>query len=502
MRNYILTYLNLVCVVFLSVCIIIVGCEEEDVSPLIKVDLPKVEEPGNSGKGRIILNGMVDTFPKDYQQTEYFISGTAHTYKSDNRFGTDGKWKITPDTEAEYKTRIVVYRPVDTEKFNGTLIVEWFNVSSGVDAPVEWIAAHTEFIRKGYAYLGVSAQKVGVEGSADDAPGKGKGPNRSLKDADPARYQDLHHPGDSYSWDIFSQVLRLVDEPHASDVLSGLGVERVIVCGGSQSAGMLTTYYNAVEPVTRLADAFLIHSRSGFTTPLTFSIGGFLNAPANAHLRTDLDIPVIMVQSETDVVDLGYAAARQEDTEYVRLWEVAGTAHGDSYRTVIGFTDHGDDPAVADVMLTKSTGEPNITCDQYINSGPLHFTVKAAFRTLDQWVRTSKAAPKAERLRLNAELTALIEDHLGIAKGGIRTSYVDVPVARLSGMGGKGSTICGMLGTTTPFDKETLNELYQDHAAYVSAVKAATDSAVEKGFILPEDAALIKAAAEASNIGR
>jgi hypothetical protein len=41
-----------------------------------------------------------------------------------------------------YKTRIVVFRPERAE-FNGTVIVEWLNVSGGVDAAPDWIAAHT-----------------------------------------------------------------------------------------------------------------------------------------------------------------------------------------------------------------------------------------------------------------------------------------------------------------------------------------------------------------------
>ena len=45
------------------------------------------------------------------------------------------------------------------KKFNGTVVVEWLNVSGGVDAAPDWTFAHTELIREGYAWVGVSAQK-------------------------------------------------------------------------------------------------------------------------------------------------------------------------------------------------------------------------------------------------------------------------------------------------------------------------------------------------------
>ena len=65
---------------------------------------------------------------------------------------------------APYATRIVVVRPTNPSKFNGTVVVEWLNVSAGADASPDWNAVHRELIRSGYAYVGVSAQKVGVEG--------------------------------------------------------------------------------------------------------------------------------------------------------------------------------------------------------------------------------------------------------------------------------------------------------------------------------------------------
>ena len=41
-----------------------------------------------------------------------------------------GAWTVAADaTTQPFNTRVVVYRPIDPTKFNGTVIVEWLNVS-------------------------------------------------------------------------------------------------------------------------------------------------------------------------------------------------------------------------------------------------------------------------------------------------------------------------------------------------------------------------------------
>lgn len=94
---------------------------------------------------------------------------------------------------------MLVRRPAEAGRFNGTVVVEWLNVSAFMDASVEWTYTHTELIRGGYAWAGVSAQHAGVTGSP--YPGQAA-PGGGLKGWDPERYGDLSHPGDDYSYDI------------------------------------------------------------------------------------------------------------------------------------------------------------------------------------------------------------------------------------------------------------------------------------------------------------
>ena len=73
-------------------------------------------------------------------------------------------------------------------------------------------------------------------------------------------------------------------------------------------------------------------------------------------------------------------------------------------------------------------------------------------------------------------------------RGGIRTPHVDVPVAVLSGLGNGGGPIAFLSGSTQPFDAAQLAELYPSRADYLARFAAATDAAVEAGFVLAADA--------------
>ena len=49
-----------------------------------------------------------------------------------------------------YKTRVIVRRPADPAKFNGTLAAEWYNVTTGQDIDFDWAASHEYLMRNGY----------------------------------------------------------------------------------------------------------------------------------------------------------------------------------------------------------------------------------------------------------------------------------------------------------------------------------------------------------------
>ena len=125
-------------------------------------------------------------------------------------------------------------------------------------------------------------------------------------------------------------------------------------------------------------------------------------------MRTDLDVPVLVVSAETDLVGehLGYARARQPDSPTFRSWEVAGTAHGDAYQLGIGDADDGS--GAADAALFAALSDPPssvyfgvITCASPINAGPQTYVLRAALHALDRWVRTGEPPPSMPRLELD-----------------------------------------------------------------------------------------------------
>jgi hypothetical protein len=436
--------------------------------------------PATGGGGAPVLPGFTTFDPKvvGYRETEVFLSGTATAYQMSPAAGDDGKVDAVAASTAPYTTRAVVMRPIDPKRFNGTVVVEWLNVSGGADAAPDWTQAHTELIREGFAWVGVSAQKVGVNALTSQAPPSG----------DPARYANLVHPGDDFSYDIYSQAGQAIrDHPRA--VLGGLQPKKIVAVGESQSAIRLVTYLDAVHPLARVYDGFLVHSRGG-----------------GAPIRDDVGVPVLVFMTQTDV-SFSNGTARQPDTSSYRLWEVAGTAHYDYYGLAIGPSDTGNGKAGAEVLAsmlhpTNQPPGPGFTCNSPINTGPAHYVLDAAFHHFQRWITKGIAPPVAPRLQTTSTSPVVYatDDH-GNALGGIRTPAVDAPVATLTGVASGGTSFCFLFGSTTAFTPEQLAALYPTHGWFVSAWRRATNDARAAGFLVPADARELVSAATHSDVG-
>jgi hypothetical protein len=455
---------------------------------------PTVTGPVTGGNGTPVLPGTTtfDLSSVGYTQTEFFVSGNASSFAPTTPLGSDGRWQVAPATTAPYATRIVVDRPADPARFNGTVVVEWLNVSAGADSAPDWIFSHTQLIRDGFAWVGVSAQALGL---------------LTDKAADPVRYATLLHPGDSYSYDIYSQAGQAVRDS-AAKVLGGLQPRRVLAEGESQSAFRLTTYINAVHPLAHVYDGFLVHSRGAGSAALSQLPQADIPTPQVVHFRSDQSVPVLTVETETDLLVLGYLSDRQDDSGAFRLWEVAGTSHADDYIVNLGADDTGNGVVgqqAFDAMLDPPNGatRAGITCDAPINTGEQHYVLDAAQYWLNHWVATGQAPPTAPRLQVDTSTSpaSFVVDANGNVKGGVRTPAVDVPVATLSGLGQSGSSFCFLFGTTSPFSAAKLATLYPSHGQFVAQWAGAVFSATKAGFVLPSDAAELISVAGASKIG-
>ena len=413
-----------------------------------------------------------------YEEQEYFASGTAMAFKADS-MPSDGKWSITPTTTAGYKTRILVRRPTNPAHFNGTVIVEWMNVSAGESAP-DWDFLNPMLMRDGYAYVGVSAQALGVDGGKSllgtpDAAGA-TSPG-GLVGGEPARYGTLHHPGDQYALDMYAQIGQALRAPHDT-ALGGLKPKHVIAVGESQSAFYLTTFADALQPRTNIYDGIFIHSRGGSGASLAGTSIASSSGPDNLRIRTDLKVPVFMSQTQTDLIQLGYAPAQQPNTAKIRTWEIAGTAHADAY--------------------TVGAAASILGCTTPVNSGPQHEVVQAAFTAFDKWVNNGTPPPSPPPFTLsNTQPATLALDAHGNVIGGVRTPAVDVPVSTLSGAPAAGANaICGLFGSTVAFTPAQLASLYGSQSNYIAQYTKSLNKAIAGGYILSADKAELLAQAE------
>jgi hypothetical protein len=428
-----------------------------------------------------------------YEGSEYFISGTATAYSSAAALSTNGQWSVAPASLAPYTTRVVVYRPINPAKFNGTVVVEWLNVSGGADDAPDWVLTHNELIRDGFAWVGVSAQAVGVN---------------ALISSDPTRYGALSDPGDSYSYDIFSQAGEAVWD-NSAQLLGGLTPQHVLAAGESQSADRLTTYIDAVAPLVNVYSGYLVHSRIGSPAPLSQAPQAPITVPNSVNFRTDLNVPVFEFETETDVSGTTLYD-RQPNTSQFRLWEVTGASHFDYYGLFVGPGDDGDGQgAVANLagMENPPSSIPGLgTCAAPINTAGTHWVLDAAIWWLNQWVVNGTAPPTPPLMDVTStpgEPVTFVTDPFGNVVGGVRSPQVDVPIATLSGVGNSGGLagFCALFGRTLPFSSRELSFIYPTHAQFVFDWDLSTLKDVLGGYMLVPDAIELDNAALTSNIG-
>ena len=427
-----------------------------------------------------------------YTEEEYFVRGEAASYTPVGELTPDGRWTVTEGEPAPYETRILVRRPVDPDAFNGTVVVEWLNVSAGRDSDPVFGYLHPYLLREGYAYVGVSAQATGVEGGGSrlEVPGVPADALVPLKEWDPERYASLDHPGDAWSYGIYTDVAEMVRAPGDPNPLDGLAVEHVLAVGESQSAGRLASYINAVQPVEGAYDGIFVHSRGAGGSDLGEDPSAA--SPSPLLLRTDLDVPVMQFEAETDLMFLRFREARQPDAEGLVTWEVAGTAHADADTLVYG-SESG--------QIWSSGGglDAEALCGT-VNDGPHGAVLRAAMHAFRSWVVDGTRPPTSPRIEIVDDEIA--RDELGNAVGGIRTPAVDVPVSALRGDGNPSSVFCSLFGQSAPFDDQQLRALYGDHATYVERFTASADEALAAGYLLEPERDEMVAEAEASDVAR
>jgi hypothetical protein len=309
---------------------------------------------------------------------------------------------------------------------------------------------------------------------------------KSWETGESARYASLAQPGDQYSYDIFSQAAQAIRSDEVN-VLGGSTAEQVIGMGESQSGARMAAYVNAVHPVAGVYDGFLVHSRGSGAASLDAE--GSPIGDGVVHIRDDLDVPVLQLETEGDLGGLGFLPARQDDTDMIRTWEVAGTSHADMH--ILDYT------APLAQELTGGIIDLTALCPA-ANRGPHNIAVRGALSALRTWA--AGGAPPHEAAPLELSGDAVARDELGIAKGGVRTPPVDAPTAVHTSQGSWWN-LCGFIfGETRPLDQATLTRLYPTHQDYIDAVTASAEAAGAAGHLATADVDALITEAQAAPI--
>jgi hypothetical protein len=440
--------------------------------------VPNVTGPITGGKHGVPFGRYFgDLSQRNYVETEYFLEGQATRYRPVGQLGADGRWTVEPTGVSPYKTRILVRRPKDAAKFNGVVLVEWTNVSGGFEVAAADTAAVYD---GGFAYAAVSAQSVGVHGFAANPVG--------LAQWDPERYGTLSIPGNSVSYDIYSQAARALRDPKARtgiDPLGGLHVTKLIAVGSSQSAARLIAYANAIQLRDHVFDAIMpfigAGSGSGFDDTIldpgkiaTMSHDEISRIRGTqTRIRDDLNIPVMFVNSECET--LAYVPSRQPNTARFRMWEVAGASHGPKAQVEAAMAK-----AARDFGTQASSAAAPLSVSGPISTVRWSPVADAALVHMSRWIHGGAAPPQQQPILI--EDGKIVRDQYGNAKGGVRLPDVEVPTAAYDG-GGYGPGTAGLYGRSKPFSAEQLKDLYHTHEEYVAKVTAAAAAAKKAGVI-------------------
>ena len=362
------------------------------------------------------------------------VRGTAHTYTAPT---PDGTVEVA-ESGIPYRTRLIVRRPSRQARFNGVVLVEWFNVTNQYDTDVLWLYQKEFLIREGYAWVGVSAQNVGLSAA-----------RTGLKAWSPKRYGTLDVTnggkitGDALAADIYSQAGAAVRRVPA--VLGGLKPAYVIAGGQSQSAGRMGPYLNGHTigaPIMRRGAAD----------------GEQRGDPSRSGSR-DQGI-------ERDRARQRAAAGRSGQGPRLA---VAGATHSEQYSLLSRAA-----------FLERDLHLPAVDA-----ATPARSRVEFATSTTRPPTRSSpgsRPAAPPPHAPMFTDASAPSVTHAATRLGGIRTARSPSPWRR------RPPSSAGS-AAPVPFDAATINALYPTHADYVSKVQGVADL-VLAGFLLPADAAL------------
>jgi hypothetical protein len=344
-----------------------------------------------------------------------------------------------------YTTRILVRKPEDPKRFSGNVVAEAMHASGN-----SWMFYFTRIymMKNGHISVEIDPQKEGTEAT--------------VVKANPERYKPINLPDQAQTNEIIAQVGALLKGNGPTSPLGGLRVRHLFLMGTSQSAGTLRGYLPA-HAAWRMPDGKPIYD-------------GFLATSTAGMPIPKIDVPLIQIATQTELtrgLAMGETHRRPDGDapgDQFRLYEMAGMPHNDSRE--------------------NPTYDPN-PCKMPVPTFPVGAMMAMGLHHVIEWVDKGTAPPKAERMVV--ENGAFVLDANGNVKGGVRNTYVDVPMAKYSTPnnadpkpGTRDDFYCSIAGVQQNLSPDQLRALYKDASAYRGKVKQRLDELTKAGWFLPE----------------
>jgi hypothetical protein len=446
--------------------------------------------------------GAPDLARLGYVEEEFIVSGSANVYD----WVPDGSLKVLA-SNGSYATRILVRRPASGSRFSGNVVVEILNNARRYDWAMMWGYMHDAIVERGDAWIGVT-MPGGIGGLLKFNPERYAGlsfSNPTPTAPCPGGTANTASPTEEgLRFDMLSQVGALLKSSVPSRPLASLRVENVYMT--TQNVDMVT-YMNAIQPHASLSNGKPVYDGFLMKSPLApAKINRCAAAPAKDDPRSiirNVGVPVIAIASQGEVVNTSVFRRPDSDAKAdgFRLYEIAGASHIDR-------SPYYGLPAFADQALTGGNvqGTPDwpfaAKCDPDIPLTELplmSYVFGAALANLDNWVRKGTLPPHADPIELKdggAPNASVVMDQFGHGVRGVRSSYVDVPVATyFTNSNGPGT--CPELGHQSAFDEARFTALYGTPAKYAARVAQSVDALVRQHLLTETDGRKIKSEASA-----
>jgi len=361
----------------------------------------------------------------DYVTEEFFVSGTAGP------------------ANASFKVRLLVRRPANPAKFSGRVLGE--PTHRGGNA---LICQYARFGigKRGHLCADVMARPINL--SNPNTAGAG------LHEFNLARYGTLHVASDQTN-EILGQVGRLLRSNLSGGPLAGYPVRTLVMGGTSDSSGATRTYMSSATMLDhadlRMPDGGPIYE--GFF--VTSTLGG---APVPVT-----DVPTIQMPSQSEVHARDDYRRPDSDApgDQFRIYEVSGMSHNDAR----------ENPAF-------------FGCTHPLSHFPHGALTFMGLQHVLDWAAHGAIPPRAPYMEVDNDLsdgTRVALDAHANAKGGVRSTYLDVPAFTFT-IPNSGPGLCSQTGWITPFSDAKMQSLYRNHGGYVSRIQHRLKELMDDGW--------------------